>query len=85
MEVLLIETMEFNIVSLQKLRAAGFIPLYDKVEGKVVITEKVSTSRYKQVALLSESNQGRLTLDCEIIHDASTMPSPITGRVRCHV
>ena len=33
-EVLFIESMDFSIVSLQRLRAAGFIPLYDKVEGK---------------------------------------------------
>ena len=39
-EVLLIETMDFNILSLQKLRAAGFIPMYDKVEGKVVINKR---------------------------------------------
>ena len=42
-EVLLIETMDFNIVSLQKLRAAGFIQVSDKVEGKVVINKKIST------------------------------------------
>ena len=43
MEVLLIESMDFNILSLQKLRAAGYIPVYDKVEGKVVINKEVHT------------------------------------------
>ena len=56
MEVLLIETMDFNIVSLQKLRAAGFIPVYDKVEGKVVINKKIFTGVYTQVALLTEDH-----------------------------
>ena len=42
-EVLLIESMDFNILSLQKLRAASYIPVYDKVEGKVVINKEVHT------------------------------------------
>ena len=67
--------MDFNIVSLQKLRAAGFIPVYDKVEGKVVINKKDPTGGHTQVALLSETKQGRLTLDCKILYTTSLMPS----------
>ena len=35
-------------------RAAGFIPVYNKVEGKVVIIKRVSTG-FTEVALLSET------------------------------
>ena len=45
-EVLLIQGIDFNIVSLQKFRAANFIPVYDKVEGKVVINKRVPTGGY---------------------------------------
>ena len=45
-EVLLIQGMDFNIVSLQKFKAAHFIPVYDKVEGKVVINKRDPTSGY---------------------------------------
>ena len=41
--VLLIESMDFNILSLQKLRAVGFIPVYAEVEGKVLIKKRLST------------------------------------------
>ena len=59
-KVLLIESMDFNILSLQKLCAANFIPVYDEVEGKVVIKKKLFTGGLEQVALLSESTEGRL-------------------------
>ena len=36
---------------------AGFIPVYDKVEGKVVINKKDPTGRHTQVALLFETNR----------------------------
>ena len=49
--VLLIESMDFNIMSLQKLRAAGFTPVYVEVEGKVVIKKRLSTGALEQVAL----------------------------------
>ena len=45
-EVLLIQGIDFNIVSLQKFRAANFIPVYDKVEGQVVINKRVPTGGY---------------------------------------
>ena len=41
-----VEGMDFNIVSSQKFRAANFIPVYDKVEGKVVINKRVPTRGY---------------------------------------
>ena len=74
-EVLLIPGMDFNIVSLQKFRAAHFVPVYEKVDGKVVINKKDPTGGYTQVALLSESKQGRLTLDCKLISRTPTLPS----------
>ena len=73
--VLLIESMEFNILSLQKMRAAGFIPVYAEVEGKVVIKKRLPTSALEQVALLSKSIEGRLTLDCKILSPLSPLPS----------
>ena len=74
-KVLLIESMGFNILSLQKMRAANFIPVYDEVEGKVDIKNKLFTGGLEQVALLSESKEGRLTLDCKILATTSTLPS----------
>ena len=61
--VLLIESMDFNILSLQKLRADGFIPVYIEAEGKLVIKKRLSTCDMERVALLSETKEGRLTLD----------------------
>ena len=74
-KVLLIESMDFNILSLQKLRAANLIPVYDEVEGKVVVKNKLFTGGLEQVALLFESKEGRLTLDCKILSTTSTLPS----------
>ena len=73
--VLLIESIDFNILSLQRLRAAGFIPVYAEVEGKVVIKKRLPTGALEQVALLSESIEGRLTLDCKILSPHSPLPS----------
>ena len=49
--------------------------MYDKVEGKVVINKKISTGVYIRVALLTETKKGRLTLDCKIPFEPSTLPS----------
>ena len=73
--VLLIESMDFNILFLQKLRAAGFIPVYAEVEGKVVIKKRLSIGALEQVALQFESKEGRLTLDCTILSTCSRLPS----------
>ena len=73
--VLLIESMKFNILSLQKMRAADYIPVYAEVPGKVIIKKKLSTGVLTQVALLSETKEGRLTLDCTILSTPPTLPS----------
>ena len=66
--------MHFNILSLQKLREAGFIPVYSEIQDKVVIKKRLQNGGLEQVALMSESSKGRLTLDCKIV---STPLSPI--------
>ena len=73
--VLYIESMDFNILSLQKLRAAGFIPVYAEVEGKMVIKKRLPRGALEQVALLSETVEGRLTLDSKMLCTHSPLPS----------
>ena len=53
--VLLIETMDFNIPILQNLRAVGPIPVYAEMEWKVIIKKWLSTSGMEKVALLYET------------------------------
>ena len=69
--VLLIPSMRFNIVSLQKLRAAGFVYTFKEVRGKAVIRNE----KGGMVALMTESSTGRMTLDCTILSTAATLPS----------
>ena len=69
-----IESMHFNILSLQKLREARFIPVYSEIQDKVVIKKRLQNGGLEQVALMSESSKGRLTLDCTI---TSTPLSPL--------
>ena len=38
---LYIDSMRFNILSLQKLREAGFIPVYSEIQDKVIIKKKL--------------------------------------------
>ena len=61
--VLFIESMQFNILSLQQLRAADFIPVFNEVANKVVVKKILQHGGVEQVALLSRSKAGRLTLD----------------------
>ena len=76
-EVLYIDTLNFNILSLQRLRTAGFIPVYSEMPSKVVIKKRLPIEALQQVALMSESDKGRLTLDCDIISTNSTPLLPL--------
>ena len=73
--VLLIESMQINILSLQKLRAAGFVYPFIEVPGKAVIKKHLPGGQLEQVAFMTESKAWRLTLDCTIISLLSSLPS----------
>ena len=55
-EVLYIDTLSFNILSLQRLRTLGFIPVYSEVPSKVVKKKRLQSGSLQQVALMSESD-----------------------------
>ena len=63
--------MDFNIISLQKLRAVVFIPVYNEVHAKVVTKKQLPQGDLEQVALMSETKEVRLTLDCTILSQLS--------------
>ena len=63
--VLLIES--FNILSLQKLRAAEFFYVFRETPGKVVLKKELPNGDSQQVALLTETTAGRMTLDYTIL------------------
>ena len=65
--------MHFNIISLQRLRAANFVYMFNEIPGKAVIRN----ARGGMVALMTESKSGKLTLDCKIL---STAPPPPSSR-----
>ena len=67
--------MHFNIVSLQRLRAANFIYTFNEVPGKAVIRN----AQGGMVALTSESRTSRLTLDCKILSMATPPFKPARG------
>ena len=73
--VLFIESMQFNILSLQQLLAVDFILVFNEVANKVVIKKILLHGGVEQVALLSRSKTGRLTLDCRIFSSPPTLPS----------
>ena len=73
--VLFIESMQFNILSLQRLRAADFIHVFKGVANKVAIKKLLPHGGAEQVALLSRSKAGRLTLDCKIFSSPPALPS----------
>ena len=64
--VLLIESMKFNIVSLQKLRATDFHYVFKEIPGKVVLKKELQNGDKEQVALFTETTSGHMTLDCKI-------------------
>ena len=73
--VLYMPSMNYNIVSLQRLRAAKFIYTFSEVRGKAVI----KNAEGGMVAFMSESKSGRLTLDCKILSTATLVPSSRPG------
>ena len=64
-------SMHFNIVSLQRVRAANFIYTFNEIPRKAVI----KNARGGMVALMTESKSGRLTLDCKILSTITPLPS----------
>ena len=46
------------------LLAAGYIPVFNEIPGKAVIKKQISQGTLEQVALMTETKAGRLTLDC---------------------
>ena len=77
--VLFIDSKPFNILSLQKLVEGDFIPVYNEVPNKVVLKKILHHGGVEQVALLSKSKAGRLTLDCRILSSALSQPSTRQG------
>ena len=73
--VLFIESMQFNILSMQQLLATNFIPVYNEIPNKVVIKKLLSNGALEQVALLSASKTGRPTLYCKIFRAPPTLPA----------
>ena len=69
--VLYMPSMHFNIISLQRLRAAHFVYIFNEIPGKVVI----KNGRGGMVALMTESKCGRMTLDCKILSTNTPLPS----------
>ena len=59
-EVLYIDSLNFNTLSMQKLRAARLIPVYNEIPNKVFIKKLLPHGELEQVALMSETTQGRL-------------------------
>ena len=65
--VLLIECISFNIFSLQKCREADFFYIFKELPGKVVLKQEIANGEIKQLALMTETPSGRMTLDCKIL------------------
>ena len=61
-----IESMQYNILSMQQLYTSDFIPVYKEVADKAVLKKILPNNHPEQVALLSASKTGRRTLDCRI-------------------
>ena len=60
---------------MQKLRAASFIPVFNEIPSKVVIKKLLPQGELEQMALMSETKEGRLTLDCKILSSSTQLPS----------
>ena len=73
--VLYMPSMHYNIISLQRLRAAYFVYIFNEIPRKTII----KNVRGGMVALMTESKSGRLTLDCKIL--STTTPLPSSRRV----
>ena len=79
--VLFIDSLHFNILSLQKLVEGDFIPLYNEVPDKDVLKRILPNGGVEQAALLSKSKADRLTLDCPILRSTPSQPSTRQGEV----
>ena len=73
--VILIESMQFNILSLQKVLATGYIYTFNLIPGKAVVQKQLPTGAVEQMALFSKSKDGRLTLDCTMTTLLLVLPS----------
>ena len=60
---------------MQKLWAASLIPVFNEIPNKVVIKKLLPQGEPEQVALMSETKQGRLTLDFNILSPSPRLPS----------
>ena len=80
-DVLFIDSLPFNILSLQKLVERDFILVYNEVPDKVVLKKILHHGGVEQVALLSKSKAGRLTLECQIPSPPLSQPSTRQGEV----
>ena len=65
--VMFIDSLPFNILSLQKLVEGDFIPVYNEIPHKVVLKKILHHGGVERVALLSKSKAGCLTLDRHIL------------------
>ena len=78
-DVLYVPQLRVNLFSIQKLRQAHYIPVYNERRGKIIIKERVGegvAARLVQVATMTESNLMRPTLDCHVVMRHS-LPSPL--------
>ena len=74
-DVLFIDSMSFNILSMPKLRAASFILVYNEVPDKVVIKKLLPQCGMEEVALMSKTKEGSLPLDSKILSSYPKLPS----------
>ena len=74
-EVLYIDSLNFNIQSMQILRAASLILVFNEIPNKVVIIKLLPQGELEQMALVSETTQGCLTLDCKLLSSSTRLPS----------
>ena len=64
-EILYIPTMDFNLLSLQKIIKANCIPLFGEIQNKCIIKKLLQAGKQEQIALLDITN-GILTLECDV-------------------
>ena len=75
--------MQFNILSLQKVLATGYIYTFNLIPGKTVVQKQLPTGAMEHVALFFKSKEGRLTLDCTMTTLLPVLPS--TGQTKVFV
>ena len=62
--VLLIESMKFNIISLQKLRADDFHCIFKELPRKVVLRKELPNGDTEQMLPFTETRAGRSLVSC---------------------